>query len=369
MAVRTYFPTARTCPGSRWPPGKPARPPPPPCPSRPTRSRARPSGPRRPRPCPPVAGWNNCRCPRTPYQAIAGAIDPTGRYQVGRTYPKNGGYRAAIWHDGTITDANLPGDLEEDLRDVNSAGTAVGWSYTGTTDADTGPVPYVHRNGKATKLPGVRRGEAYAINDAGAIVGDDNQGHALFWPSATAKPIKLPGPRGATEVRALDIDEDGTVVGDIDLEKPYVWFPDGTHRELPLPAVDGDQIGTARAFQIRNGWVTGVADGGIGGEVGGRNGRLYPVRWNLRTGEVRVFAELIGGAQAVNAQGWQTGTDRRGRAVLLAGGAPILLPSLVAGGEDGDSTLANALSDDGRLIAGQSDDAHGSIRPVLWRCR
>jgi uncharacterized membrane protein len=307
--------------------------------------------------------------PGDSYQAIAGAMDPTGSYQVGRTYPKSGGYRAAVWHDGRITNVNLPGDLEESLTDVNSAGVAVGWSYTGSTDADTGPAPYVYRNGKAAKLPGARRGQAHAINEAGAIVGDDNQGHALLWTSPTATPVRLPGPPGANEVRALDIDDDGTVVGDIDLEKPYVWFPDGTHRELPLPAVDDDKIGTARAFAIRNGWVTGVADGGIGGAVGGRDGRLYPVRWNLRTGEVRVFAELDGGADAVSAQGWQVGTDRKGRAVLLTGGTPVLLPALISAKPNGVSTIANALSDDGRVIAGQSDDANGSIRPVLWRCR
>jgi uncharacterized membrane protein len=254
--------------------------------------------------------------------------------------------------------------------DVNAAGIAVGYSYAGTTDSDIGPVPYAYRDGKPVKLPGARRGEARAINQAGAIVGDDSQGHALLWPSLTAKPIRLPAPKGATGVRALDIDEDGTVVGDIDLERPYIWFPDGTHRELPLPAVSGERIGTARAFNIRNGWVTGVADGGIGGERGrDRDAALYPVRWNIHTGEVRVFAELDARADAVNAQGWQVGTDPKGRAVLLAGGAPVLLPALIAGGARGVSTIANALSDDGRVVTGQSDEKDGSISPVVWHCR
>jgi hypothetical protein len=139
-----------------------------------------------------------------PMALVAGA-DPTGRYLVGHSYPKGGGYQAVIWHDGRGQNVMLPGDLEEQLEGVNSTGTAVGWSYVG--DGDTGAVPYVYHDGKVSELPGVRRGSAYAINDAGAIVGDDDAGHALIWPSATAKPVRLPMPAGTSEAAAKDIDE------------------------------------------------------------------------------------------------------------------------------------------------------------------
>ncbi|MFC6022027.1 hypothetical protein ACFP2T_38420 [Plantactinospora solaniradicis] len=317
--------------------------------------------------------------------ALVSGADFAGRYVVGRSYPKGGGYQAVIWHDGKGRKVMLPGDLEESLQDVNSTGTAVGWSYVGGGEADTGPVPYVYHDGKVSKLPGVRRGSAYAINDAGAIVGDDSGEAALVWPSATAPPFRLPVPAGASEATARDIDEDGTTVGTVNNERPYVWFPDGTHRELPMPSLDGEQAETARVFSIRNGWATGVAGNGLGragknprsgsssGPAGsggqGKDAQLGAVRWNVRTGEVRVFGELGIGAGSPNAQGWQVGTDKQGRAVLVADGAPVVLPGLAGHRPGGLSDIPTTLSDDGRTIAGQSDDATGIIQAVVWRCR
>ena len=51
-------------------------------------------------------------------------------------------------------------------------------------------------------------------------------------------------------------------MGNIDDERPYVWFADGTHRELPLPALDGAPAASGRVFTVRNGWATGLAGGG-----------------------------------------------------------------------------------------------------------
>jgi uncharacterized membrane protein len=315
-----------------------------------------------------------------PMALVAGA-DSAGRYIVGRSYPKASEYQAVLWHDGTGRNVMLPGNLEELLTDVNSAGTAVGWSYTGTTQADTGPVPYVYRDAKVSKLPGVRHGFAYAINDAGVIAGADDDRHtAVIWPSATAKPILLPVPDGTKEATARDIDEDGTTVGNLDNTVPYVWFPDGTHRELPLPSLDGKPAATAQVFSVRNGWATGVATNGAG-----RSGAkdpiakasaakasalgAVPVRWNLRTGEVSVTSVLHGPASAVNAQGWQIGTNQQGRAVLVAGTATVVLPDLATHTADGLSTIPTTVSDDGRTITGQSDDATGTIQAVVWHCQ
>jgi uncharacterized membrane protein len=309
--------------------------------------------------------------------ALVAGADPAGRYIVGRSYPKGGGYQAVLWHDGAGRNVLLPGDKEELLTDVNSTGTAVGWSYSGTSDADTGPVPYVYRNGNVSKLPGVRHGSAYAINEAGAIIGTDEDHHAaVVWPSATAKPILLPVPAGTKEATARDIDEDGTTVGNLDNTLPYVWFPDGTHRQLPLPDVDGKPAATAQVFSVRNGWATGVATNGTGrsgakdpasGKASGSG--AVPVRWNLRTGQVSVSGVLRGPASAVNAQGWQIGTDQQGHAVLDAGTTPVLLPDLATHEPNGLSTIASTLSDDGRTIAGQSDDATGTIQAIVWHCR
>ncbi|MER6594949.1 hypothetical protein ABT214_24495, partial [Micromonospora purpureochromogenes] len=334
---------------------------------------------------PGTAGWSaapatpptSCTLNRLPApdnapMALVSGADPTGRYIVGRSYPKAATYQAVIWHDGNVQKVMLPGH-EELLKDVNSAGTAVGYSYTGGSEEDTGRVPYVYHDGEVSMLQGVRRGSAYAINDAGAIAGDDDTGHAaLVWPSATTKPIRLPVPAGTSMATARDIDEDGTTVGTIDDARPYVWFPDGTHRELPMPHIDGVQTTGARAFSIRNGWVTGTAgqlDGGAKATRAKRMTNVRLVRWNVRTGEVRVFGGMQGLPNEVNAHGWQVGTDQQGRAVLVTDAEPVVLPALAGGQPTAVSNIATTLSDDGRTVAGQSDDATDTIQAVVWRCR
>ena len=325
-----------------------------------------------------VAPPNRCRLEKLPVpgdvsMALVAGADPTGRYIVGRSYPKGGGYQAVIWHDGKGRNVAMPGDSEEQLTDVNSAGTAIGWSY----DA-SGQVPYVYRDGKVSKLPGVKQAEPRGINDAGAIVAGDGAElrDVLLWKSPTAQPTRLPLPAGATHAMAGDIDEDGTVVGTIDMRTPYVWLPDGSHHALTLPTVNGKPLSRAGAFGIRNGWVTGTAGGGGLARGGAGTGKdkaqepLVGVRWNLRTGEVQVVGELQDLAGAVNAQGWLVGSDKQGRAVLVAGDTPVLLPPLAKKKQTNVSNIPSTLSDDGRIVAGQSDDddANDTIKAVVWHC-
>ncbi|MBB2946752.1 putative membrane protein [Actinoplanes lutulentus] len=293
--------------------------------------------------------------------ALVSGGDPTGSWIVGRTYPKSGGYQAVLWHEGTVAKVMLPGDLEESLQDVNASGTVVGWSY----DA-SGPVPYAYRDGTVTRL--ASSGSALAINEAGRIAGDDGKGHPVVWASAGAKPVRLGVPAGTTDAQARDIDLDGTIVGSLGLEIPYVWMPDGTHRELPMPEIDGKPAAIAQAFDIRNGWVTGMASTtSLKGSRG--TAPVIAVRWNLRTGVTEVTDGLQYPADAVNAYGWQIGTDRKGYAVVLAGDDVVRLPDLASHRADGTATIASSISDDGRVIAGQSDDAGGTIQAVMWRCR
>jgi uncharacterized membrane protein len=297
--------------------------------------------------------------------ALVSGADPTGRYFVGRSYPASG-YQAVIWADGKAREVQLPGDSEENLVDVNSSGVAVGWSYT-----EKGQFPYVYENGKVRKLAGVKEGQATAINEAGAIVGDSGGpgGSVWVWPSATAQPVKLPLPAGAQSASAGDIDEDGTVAGMVDLEIPYVWFADGTHRALPVPDIGGKPAETASVISLRNGWAIGTATNGLGRKGdGAEGGRMVSVRWNIRTGEVQELDD-VRSLDAVNAQGWVIGTGAEGHAVIAAGGDPVRLPALAAHQPEGLSNIANALSDDGRTVAGQSDDASGTIRAVIWRCQ
>ncbi len=297
--------------------------------------------------------------------ALISGSDPAGKYFVGRSYPDGGGYQAVVWHSGVGTEVQLPGDSEESLEDVNSSGTAVGWSYL-----SAGAFPFVYRNGKVTQLPSAQPAQASAINDAGAIAGDDGV-HALLWPTASTSPTRLSVPSGTGTAKAVDIDEDGTVVGTLDNKVPYVWLPDGTHHALRLPDTDGKQF-EGRAFHIRDGWVIGVAnEAGAKAASGAKKaqGQIEAIRWNLRTGEMQVVAQIDKSADAVNALGWQTGVAAQGGAQLLAGDKLVKLPGLAPIKEDSLADIANTISDDGRTIGGQSNDASGTIQPVVWHCK
>lgn len=303
--------------------------------------------------------------PKGKPSALISGSDPTGKYLVGRSYPKGGGYQAVIWHDGVGTEVPLPGDSEESLRDVNSSGAAVGWSYLGE-----GAFPFVYRNGKVSQLPGVQPAQAYAINDDGAIAGDDGV-HALLWPSVSTSPTRLSVPAGTETAKAEDIDEDGTVVGTLDNKVPYVWLPDGSHHALRLPDTDGKKF-EGRVFHISNGWVIGVVNEGGDKAASGVNkaqGTAEAVRWSLRTGELQVIGQIDGVPDAVNALGWMTGVDKQGGVKLLADDKVIPLPGLAQMGSDHLADIANAISADGKTVAGQSNDPKGEIQPVVWHCK
>ena len=125
----------------------------------------------------------------------------------------------------------------------------------------------------------------------------------------------------------------------------------------------------ARVFSIRNGWATGVADATARAKPAGGAGNVTAVRWNVRTGEVRLddrgWDDMV---DAANAQGWATGMVK-GRATYLAGDHRIVLPEVAKHPAGTLSTIANTLSDDGKVIGGQSDDASDTIRAVVWHCQ
>jgi probable HAF family extracellular repeat protein len=106
---------------------------------------------------------------------------------------------------------------------------------------------------------------------------------------------------------------------------------------------------------VRNGWVIG--------RIG-----ASPVRWNLRTGDVREVTGLVGYASAVNRYGWQVGVDAQGRAVFRPDAGPVVMPDLAVHKPGGLSNIPTTVSDDGKVIGGQSDDRSGVIHAVLWTC-
>ena len=200
-------------------------------------------------------------------------------------------------------------------------------------------------------------------------------------------------PAGTARAAATGIDEDGTTVGTLDDKRPYVWFPDGTHRELATPTLDGEPAAAAWVYSIRNGWATGLAARGASRDRGnpapsataatGEKAAdpVREVRWQVRTGEARENSKLqmpgrlwesIHQPSTTNAHGWRAGADEQGRAVLVADAATVVLPDLATHDPSRLANSATTLSDDGRTIGGQSDAEAGPIgmtQAVVWRCR
>jgi hypothetical protein len=300
--------------------------------------------------------------------ALVTGGDPTGRFLLGRTYPATSppdgsmGLNVVIWDRLRPSLVALPGD-DQSLSDINSHGVAVGsgWGPSGTTS-------YFYRAGHVSKLPGGDGADVRAINDASAAVGSRGE-KPVLWRSVDQAPVVLPLPSGAATGAAFDIDEDGTVIGvvgtDTKAQRPYVWLPNGDGHDLPLPSgipAPTDKSGAARrgvptasAFNIRFGWVSGRVNG-------------TAVRWNLRTGETRTFPKLGLRADDINRYGWQIGIDANGIARLLADPGTVVLPELAPHQPTGLSNIPTTLSDDGKVIGGQSDDKDDVIHAVVWTC-
>jgi hypothetical protein len=276
--------------------------------------------------------------------------DPTGRYVVGRSYGSD--MKVWLWDDGTPTQVPVPGD-DERLADVNQNGVGVGFSYSGGT-----VTPYVYVAGKVKPLGGVPSGEAVAINVQGVIVGNDGAtGRPVRWQSPTSTATPMPFPGGVT-ARVTDIGDDGTAVGDVG-DRPYAWAPDGTGRYLSMPK--GLTSNKAEFLQISGAWVIGRTIVG-GTEIG--------LRWHLPTGqatEVRQFADR---PSRVNAQGWMTGFDAQHRAILVTPAGTTIMPDLSTHRAGSFANMPNAMSDDGRMIAGDALDKRiGDNLAVRWICK
>ncbi|HEU4426822.1 MAG TPA: hypothetical protein VFR67_30175 [Pilimelia sp.] len=296
-----------------------------------------------------------------PMSLVTGG-DPTGRFIVGRAYPEAqlGDYPLIIWDNGKGRTVKMPG-MDQAFRDITSTGVAVGTTY-GTT-SEGGRAPYVFRNGVLSKLAGVASGGADAINEAGVIAGSrdlPDRSIPVRWRSATEPAEDLPLPGKTWSGEAIAIGEDGTILGKVgqtrDAEQGYVWRPDGTTQLLPKPS----GTSTFRPFDMNGDWVTGLGESG--------NGQLTPVLYNLRTGRFTRWSATGAIPSAVNAVGWVVGSTNDGRAFLSSSGGMRMLPDL-NNHKSPTANHAKTISDDGRTIAGQGDDAKGVIQAVVWRCR
>lgn len=178
------------------------------------------------------------------------ATDGTGGYAGTISYGANSrkGGHAVLWKNGQFTDYGRLADPAfrkwVSVVGVNDAGTVVG---SAERDSDGYSHAVRSRNGKIERLPelpGAVSSTAEGINDRGDIVGavettvdDAPFWHAVVWPvDKPGKVVKLTGlPNVSTA--ATGIDQDGTVLVDVDdnlTRVPYLWKA-GQARPLPLP--------------------------------------------------------------------------------------------------------------------------------------
>lgn len=132
-------------------------------------------------------------------------------------------------------------------HDVNSAGDAVGGSFV-THDTSAS---WAYLGGEVVRLPGADT-EATAINDHGLIAGLRNVNDLtntvpVVWRSADRPAEDLPMPGGASGGKAVDVADDGTIVGMVaetsqTVGTGYLWQPDGRYRKIPLAVVGGRQV-------------------------------------------------------------------------------------------------------------------------------
>jgi hypothetical protein len=287
--------------------------------------------------------------------------DPTGRYLVGRLYRESDrafNYGLAIWDDGRLAAQPRLSGGDPMIVDITADGLGVGSAYEGDQ-----PVPYAYRDGKVIRLKG-GTGAPRAISRTGVIAGQVGE-RAARWDSLTAVPKKLQVPAGTSASAAVEIAEDGTILGTVENmssvveQTGYLWRPDGTGDYLPLP-----MIGKVRAGfwpeSMSNGWVTGRA-----GISDARSTRFASFRYRIDTGRYERLPDEAGMPARVAANGWVLATGERPAIVSDAG-----VTTLPGYRSETDYQLTS-FSDDGLVAGGHSTTlTEGATnQPLIWRCR
>ncbi|HWS32022.1 MAG TPA: hypothetical protein VN408_04680 [Actinoplanes sp.] len=305
-------------------------------------------------------------------KSLVTAGDPSGRHHAGRLY--DAAENVIIWTNGKIdAKVRMPGK-DASIGDINRSGIGVATSYHGSTEQ-----AYVYRDGEFTVLDGTGT-RAFAINDAGVIVGGigDFQNQApVRWNTAGAKLERLPVPDEYPFGMATDIAEDGTVLGAVGdgrfTATAYLWLPDGTGKELPLPTVNGRKADSFSASSIADGWIYGMAvfvssDQTTPGANGQANRELSPVKYRLADGTYHpVPAETGIGFGHLADNGWILALAGD-KPVIVSGSRVTRLPEYQRYKE----YQVTSLSADGTKAGGYSTDMgpeEVDNRPFLWTCK
>ena len=246
-------------------------------------------------------------------------ISPSGNFATGFaniSAAGGGGSRAVLFSSATTTTSALPNLVSparnfSQGRGVNDSGTIVGTGAT--TFFGSGGLPILWKNGVATALPlpsGQTGGRAFSINNtevsAGSVGGGSVEFAATFSPSGSAI-LTQTTIDGGRLVTAFAINDAGRVVGqalsptNAAITLPFYLDPTDPAATI-LPSLPGDNAGIAFAL-ASNGFVAGSSS------LNGANGK--PFLWTPASGTTAVplpTGATTGSARGVNRDGWVVGT-------------------------------------------------------------
>ncbi|RSM80697.1 hypothetical protein DMH04_29655 [Kibdelosporangium aridum] len=274
---------------------------------------------------------------------------------VGEAYFPDFTGRALRWtRNGQVTELPNLSPGNSSATAINNNGTIVGWSGNQAVQWNTDGTIKV-----LSPLPGwIGPLRAVDIADNGTVVGNtrdaDFKGRAVRYPAHSTVIEELPPLPGRVESFAMDINSSGTVVGDSDTHAAR-WGPDGRAEAFPTPptysnsrAVTIDRRGTAL--------VTAWTPGGAGSHYRWTaTGRVIPLPSpaDFLLQDVSDTGRIIGAFPD---------SFERHAATLAPDGTTKELGAL-----PGDIyTMGNAINATGDLVVGYSGSSNGR-RPVVWR--
>ncbi|MEU0154154.1 hypothetical protein [Micromonospora fulviviridis] len=158
-----------------------------------------------------------------PPGANATAVNDAG--MVAGTYgwqdwddPAPDDYQAFVWQDGLTRPLGTLGGATSTANGINDLGQVVGTSWTtdGVFAAFFWDGSSMRRLATTAVSP-----TAQAVNDSGLVIGTEGHGdRAMIWPDPSATSQLLPLPSGAVGSRAINVNDQGLIVGQADYLSP-----------------------------------------------------------------------------------------------------------------------------------------------------
>jgi len=246
-----------------------------------------------------LVGLPNLAAPSRPFSVGNGVNNAGVVVGTGSTTSFGSSPLPLKWQGGVVAQLPLPaGQTFGRANDINNLGVAVGSVGSGSLEFGV-----IYQGGAATVITqttanGSFLRTAFAINDAGRIVGFGidpnaaavNVGYVLDTSTNTAFTVgALPGHNGAL---AFDVSPSGHVVGSSMLNQgsglPFIWTDANGIQPIPLPVGTGQ--GSARGVNSA-GWAVGTASSAFAipflfdGTMTHRLADLLPLNsgWDLST--------------------------------------------------------------------------------------